>query len=93
MQKTNRRSFIDLAEAVRTLNVEAPTKERIVSAVSAALVEQEDFSLPHFSAHAMSEVDGEEGKWAYNKAQGTGPGSGAVEADEDEDNSDDEDED
>jgi hypothetical protein len=78
--KSNRRSFIDLAEAVRTLNVDKVAKEKIVSNVGAVMIDEAAFSLPHFAAHALSDLDGEDGKWAYNKAACAGPGSGAYEA-------------
>lgn len=91
--KTSRRSFVDLAEAVRTLNVDFGTKESVARDAIARLDGYPDFSAERFEAHALSEVDGEEGKWAFNKAQGTGPGSGAYEVDEDDaDDEDDSDE-
>lgn len=72
MSKSNRRSFIDLAEAVRTLNVEREVKKSIAGDLAIALRGEEGFDPNRFQEHALSDSD--DAKWAYNRRTGEGPG-------------------
>lgn len=76
MAKSNRRSYIDLSEAIRTLNVTPEKKAEIADLFIGLLCDEPEFSPERFKAHATSETD--DGKWAYNQSIGEGPGTGGV---------------
>jgi len=84
MSKSNRRSYIDLAESIRTLNVSAGSKQGIANDVAASLEGEEGFSAGRFIAHATSEDA--DAKWEFNKANDLFPqGLGTLGDSEDED--------
>lgn len=66
MSKSNRRSYIDLAESVRTLNVSAGSKQGIANDLAASLEGEEGFSSGRFITHATSEDA--DSKWEFNKS-------------------------
>lgn len=71
MPKSSRRSFIDLAEAVRTLNEPQAIKALIAEDVRDRLAGvAEGFDPDRFIEHALSTDP--EGKWAYNRRTGEG---------------------
>lgn len=83
MSKSNRRSYIDLAESIRTLNVSAGSKQGIANDVAASLEGEEGFSAGRFITHATSESD--DAKWEYNKANDLFPQGLGTLSDVDED--------
>jgi hypothetical protein len=73
MPKSNRRSYVDLSEAVRTLNQSQDSKTGLANDIAASLDGEPDFSVERFLAHATSED--EDAKWAFNESIGAGPGT------------------
>lgn len=73
MQTTTspRRTFVNIAEAIRVADLPNSEKVNLANAVVKAEKKNDRFDAERFVAHALS-TNGDE-KWAYNKATGEGP--------------------
>lgn len=66
-----RRSFINLAEAIKTANVSDKKRTRLAAVQVEILTGTEGFDATRFLAHALG-THGDQ-KFAYNALMGTGP--------------------
>lgn len=71
MTKSPRRSYIDLAEAMRTLDVSPEDKRALAESAVVRLSGYQGFHPERFIEHATSEDP--QGKWSYNRRTGEGP--------------------
>lgn len=83
MAKSNRRTYVDLAESIRSMSEESASyKTALTVLITGALAEAPGFDADRFQAHALSEDPA--GKWAHNRATGQGP-QGEADTDYEED--------